>query len=180
MGYFYPFMTSRLDYKNLSRPMMVPRLSGIDDGLLLKPFVETECQQCDISDEQSMVFPHDRLWTPVGVDLGNQTWPVPESAWSLFDGNQNESLYIKFNWVDLQSNSYHPSIGAVITTPTAITNESGWFQGTNVFACSINARWIPADLRFDPAAAAVSKLFREQWSGELYLTSLTRRRLIAD
>lgn len=180
MGYFYPFMTTQLGYKNLSRPMMVPRLADTGDGLLLKPLVETECQQFDSSDEQSIVFPHKKLWAPAGVDFGNQTWPVPKNSWSLFNNNQNESLYIKFNWVDLQSHPNHPSVGAVITTPTPILNKSGWFQGTNVFACSINARWIPADLRFDPSGAAVSTHFREQRSGWFCLPSSATRELITD
>ena len=59
-------------------------------------------------------------------------------------------------------------------------NESGWFQGTNIFACSINARWIPADLRFDPSAAAVCTNFRDQRFKLFCPPFLTRRELIAD
>lgn len=156
MGYFYLFMTSGLKVESINRPMFVPRLPDTRGGFLLKPLVETQCQQVDHFNERNMFFPNDKLWTSPGIKYQNNTWPIPRESWSLFSDDRSDALYIRLKWVDMQSYFDHPSIGAVISTPTAIRNESGWFQGTNVFACSINAWWIPTDLSYDPSAAAVS------------------------
>lgn len=174
MGYFYPFMTMHLNAHSMERPMMVPRLANAKEQFLLKPLVETECQKVNQSNDASLVFPHDKLWKTPGSSYEEVVWPIPDDSWRQALNTSFNSTYVKFDWVDLQSYSQHPSIGAIITTPTAIVNESGFFQGSNIHACSINARWIPADLRFDPLVAAVRSKFLQclDYSYQTLLLSL--------
>lgn len=139
----------------MERVMMVPRLADAKEAFLLKPLVETQCEKVDHSTPANLLFPSNKLWTPPGTTYEGVHWPIPNGSWELFPNTTHDSAYLNFKWVDLQTYLSHPSIGTVITTPAAIVNESGWFQDSNVYACSINARWIPVDLRFDPLCAAV-------------------------
>ncbi len=141
-------------YWDISRPLLTP--SFVAQGVRIKkPLVQGQCQTVfdPNINTTSFVFPHSQLTNPPLHSFADKTWALPNTFVQAMLGNtsdignvNNPGPRVLFSWYDAASNftnSGAPSLGAVIIYGT--TNQS-----TAVTTCSVDGRWAPVSISFDP------------------------------
>ena len=128
-------------------------LTGVTKSKLLMPLVQVQCAPTS-SLGSTIEFPFNSLvYSPLSQVLNTTNWTLPTSEFS-----DNNGSPIQFSWADLSSFNPGPSLGAVIKISqnnlTDITLSSGsTFNSLSdqaIFACTIDARWAPSQLYFQP------------------------------
>ena len=137
---------------NMSRPLL--SLSFKNPNIQVKkPLVQVQCHTVFDPDMEKteFAFPHGDLQTPPLDSFVNETWRLPndfvlnmvDDATDLF---KNYGTRLLFSWFDTANHftkAGAPSLGAVVLF--AATNGS-----TTVGTCTIDGRWAPVKLFFDP------------------------------
>ena len=145
------------------------KLSSLNGFKPFKPVVQVLCKS--FSPNTTMLeFPHYALNTPpfvpyntdgaVELPLANMyrdmNWTMDvNTVWNrtLLE-EQMRTGNLSFTWVDLQEYALKPSIATAIAFPpvdSTTTNDSNTQNlPSRIFACSIDARWLPADLWITP------------------------------
>lgn len=153
-GNFWDFF--RYDLASVIRPLLAPETSQKQQ--LLQPLVQTQCEALFCEDGQTYL-PHDMLKTPPLDSYVNDQWPIPAQLldkladeWTELHNNGNtDALPFSLAFIDLTGYKTRPSLGLVLQTGP---NNSITSNAATTIACSMDARWIPSDITFDPLASS--------------------------
>lgn len=133
-----------------TRPLFKATLrSGSEKLPLYKPLVQVECQSSNFGDER-VIFPHDLFSIPpwdsdpfLSADWSISTPPMPD-----FVSSNASPGKVGFTWVDPDiSGGPRPSILGLFTMPSL---ESSSGSNGRMYACTVDARWVPAEPWIDP------------------------------
>ncbi|KAL3422774.1 hypothetical protein PVAG01_06930 [Phlyctema vagabunda] len=174
MSSFWQFLQTRqLPARNITRPKFIVNT----EDMIYQPLVQVQCSPRSLpqyDDYLVPLFTYERSINHTEIngfsnaqDTGNKTWELPAGAlgpYYLPSGKllSNSTFLmpegsVNLTWVDtLSNNDASPSIGAVVITPWSST---GVMENNTQFAlahaCTIDARWVPSRVYYDPEVNTV-------------------------
>lgn len=128
-----------------------PKLTGIQRQSLFAPHVNAICfpyvfTPSTIHNQTEMMFPLQN----VIPDIDPALLQVPSYVWNFSRPLKDEN----FTWVQLPDFAGAPSIAALFTVPTIGGFSNGTLlQSIMQLPCTVDAKWIPVDISFDPASS---------------------------
>lgn len=147
------------------------QVDSIGLGPPKKPFVQVKCvdvvHETDFNKTNTIHFPNHGLLTPGFSKEQAKSWRYLCGTWkkapNLYEHQQfdvapdragddknikqhmeNDTAYL--GWIDLSEASVGPSLGAVVYLPQCNTSSPA------IYACSIDARWLPTATWIEPTA----------------------------